>query len=264
MRRLPLVALAAALVVPTLTACQPDTVRVSFQPREGTTYGYIVDVTAETLTELEGEEPRRQRQEVRLVEEQTVLDAGASGVRVRVFVGEPGSTGQSFVVTFDENAQLRSIDAAEDASPDIAGAVGVAEIFPGAAGTPDRRVGPGVRWSTDRAVSLPGLTGDGEDARIRTTGRFVEFAVDGDRRLARVESTTELPLRSETETLTVEGTETIRQVVTYDVADGSVHEATATTTGRFRIIARPPAGTDAEPVPGTLTLSVRSVTRRQR
>jgi hypothetical protein len=261
---LSLAGLAAALVVPVLTACRPDTVRVSFQPRQGTAYAYIVDVTAETLTELEGEAPRRQRQEVRLVEEQTVLDADASGVRVRVFVGEPGSTGQSFVVRFDENAQLRSIDAAEDASPDIAGAVGVAEIFPGAAGTPDRRVGPGVHWSTSRAVSLPGLTGDDAAARITTTGRFVEFAVDGDRRLARVESTTKLPLRSETETLIVEGTETIRQLVTYDVADGSVHEATATTTGRFRIIARPPAGTDAEPVPGTLTLTVRSVTRRQR
>jgi hypothetical protein len=263
-RRRGLAALAVVLAVPVLASCRPDTVRVSFQPDEGTTYGYVVDVTAETLTELEGEEPRRQRQEVRLVEEQTVLDADESGVRVRVFVGEPGATGQSFVVRFDENAQLRSIDAAEDASPDVAGAVGVAEIFPGAAGTPDRHVGPGVRWSTNRAVSLPGLTGDDDEARIRTRGRFVEFAVDGDRRLARVASTTELPLRSETASLTLEGTETIRQDVTYDVADGSVHEATATTSGRFRIVVKPPAGTDAEPVTGTLTLTVRSVTRRQR
>jgi len=258
------VVLAAALVVPVLTACQPDTVRLTFQPTAGTTYGYVVDVTAETVTTLEGEKSRHQRQTVRLVEEQTVLDADRTGVRVRVFVGEPGSTGQSFVVRFDQNAQLRSIDAAEDATPDIAGAVGVAEIFPGAAGTPDRRVGPGVRWSTSRSVSLPGLTGDAGAARIRTRGRFVDFSVDGDRRLARVVSTTELPLRSETASLTIEGSETIRQAVTYDVTDGSVAEARATTTGRFHIVVRPPAGTDADPVPGTLVLTVRSVTRRQR
>jgi hypothetical protein len=262
-RLAPLMGLLVAATM--LTGCRPDTARVTFRPAPGATYQYVVDVTAETVTALEGESPRRQRQQVRLVEEQTVLErdtsAGDGGVRVRVYVGEPGATAQSFVVRFDEAAQLRAIETAEDAPADLASAVGVPEIFPGAVARPDRRVGPGVRWSTTRRVTLAGTSAP---STMRTRGRFVEFAVDGDRRLARIESTTELPLRSDTPSLALRGTETIRQEVTYDVSDGSVHEATATTTGRFTITVQPPAGSRAEPVDGTLVLTVRSVTRRQR
>jgi hypothetical protein len=259
-------ALLGALAAPALlTACRPDTAQVTFRPATGAAYEYVVDVTATTVTTLEGEQPRRKQQDVRLVEEQTVLArdpaAPGGGVRVRVLVGQPGSVAQSFVVRFDENAQLRAIETAEDASADLASAVGVPEIFPGAAATPDRRVGPGVRWHTSRRVTLAGTSGD---TTMRTDGRFVEFAVEGDRRLARIESTTDLPLRTANGTLSLHGTETIHQRVTYDVTDGSVREATATTTGRFTVVVQPPAGTHAEPVEGTLVLDVRSVTRRQR
>jgi hypothetical protein len=246
------------------TACRPATVDLSYRPEPGATYRYVVDVVAETVTSIDGEEPRRNRQEVELVEEHAVAvepgsDDDDESVRVRVLVGQPGSTAQAFVVRFDRAAQLRAIDVAEGASPDLTGAVGVAEIFPGAGAAPDRHVGPGTTWSTARKVTL---TGDAEPTTLRTTGRFVDFAVDGDRKLARVESTTRLPLRSDDGRIALAGTEVIEQRVTYDVEDGSVHEASATTTGRFRLVVQPPEGVDAEPARGTLVLTVRSATRR--
>jgi hypothetical protein len=252
------------LVLTGTTACRPDTVDLSYRPKADATYRYVVDVVAETVTSIEGEKPRRTRQEVELVEEQSVVEAdqvGASddSVRVRVLVGQPGSAAQAFVVRFDRAAQLQAIDAAEGASPDLTGAVGVAEIFPGAGAAPDRHVGPGTTWSTEREVTL---TGDIGPTTLRTTGRFVDFAVDGDRKLARVESTTRLPLRSDDGRIALTGSEVIEQRVTYDVADGSVHEASATTTGRFRLVVQPPEGVDAEPARGTLVLTVRSATRR--
>jgi len=247
------------VLVVALAGCRPDTVAVSFRPKVGATYRYQIDVTADTTTTLEGQAPAHKVDHVELLEEQTVLAADASGVLVRVLVGQPGSTAQAFVVRFDRSAQLTSIDTAEDASADLAGALGVPEIFPGAAAAPDRRVGPGVRWATARQVRITGATGA---TTVRSTGHFLDFGLAGNAKVARISSTTTLPLRSTTGTLALEGTEQIRQRVAYDVADGAVHEASATTTGTFRVEVHPPAGTTAAPVPGTLVVHVRSTTRR--
>lgn len=244
-----------------VAACGADRVNVAYRPGVGTTYRFAVDVTAETVTTLEGEAPQRKEQHVELDEEQTVLASDDTGVRVRVVVGELGSTPQAFIVRFDRDAQLRAIDAADGASPDLASAVGVPEIFPGAAGAPDRHVGPGTRWSTTRVVTVAGSSGR---STLRTTGRFVAFAESGGHRLAKTTSTTRLPLRAGRGSIALRGTETIEQHVAYDVSDGSVFQASATTTGRFTITVRPPAGTVAAPVSGTLTVTVRSTTTRQR
>ena len=247
------------LVLFVLSGCRPDTVAVTFRPKVGSTYRYEVDVTADTTTTLEGLAPDHKVDHVQLVEEQTVLAADASGVQVRVLVGQPGSVAQAFVVRFDRSAQLVSIDAAEDASADLTGALGVPEIFPGAAAAPDRRVGPGVHWSTTRRVRIPGATGT---TTVHSKGHLLDFGVDGNAKVARLASTTTLPLRSRDGQLQLVGTASIAQRVAYDLADGAVHQASATTTGTFHVTVQPPAGTNARPVPGTLVARVRSTTRR--
>jgi hypothetical protein len=184
-------------------------------------------------------------------------------VRVRVLVGEPGTVAQAFIVRFDRAAELQSIESAEGATPEIAGAVGVPEIFPGVAGAPAEGLAPGDTWSVRRRVDVPG-TDEASDLRI--DGRLEELGLAGDTKIARLRTTALLPLRATTPTLNgtlvLDGSQRIVQRATYDLADGAVRTATATTTGRFDVEARPPDGTVAEPVPGTLEVRVVSRTRR--
>jgi len=262
-RRLAANALALVLL-PMLAGCRPDTVAVSFRPAVGATYRYEVRVESETTTTLEGGTPQRKVSEVRLVAEHTVLEAGRKGVRVRVLVGEPGTTAQAFVVRFDRSAELVSIESAEGASDEFIGALGIPEIFPGAGGTPpDRRLGPGDEWSLVRPVRVPGAD---RPARLRTRGRLVELGLAGDEKVARLRSTAELPIQATTLSasgaLALDGRQRIEQRATYDLDDGAVRGATATTTGHFRIEIAPPFGSTAPAVPGTLDVRVTSTTRR--
>ena len=185
------------------------------------------------------------------------------GVVVRVLVGHPGGVGQEFTVRYDAEGALAGIDAAAGTAADIIGAIGVPEIAPGGAGGPGRRVGPGDRWTRTRRVRVPGAT---TVAVARSDGHLVELGVAGKRKVARIASTTALPLRvstrSEKGTATLDGTERIVQRVAYDLADGTVHDATATTTGTFSVRVEPPFGVTAPAVPGMLQVRVRSTTRR--
>ena len=260
MRRLAAALLAFAFLV----GCRPDTVAVSFRPPVGAVYRYEIRVQAESTTTLEDGAPERKEEEVRLVSEHTVLASGRDGVRVRVLVGEPGELAQAFVVNFDRGAQLRSVESTEDASSDVVGALGVPEIAPGATGVPPgKRLAPGDTWDVTRQVVVPGAD---HPARLHTEGRLRELGVEGHEKVARVRSTTDLPIdastTSERGSLRLDGTQRITQRATYDLDDGAVRRATATTVGRFRIFLLPPNDAGAEPIPGTLVVRVTSTTRR--
>jgi hypothetical protein len=255
---------ACALILAVLAGCRPDTVAVSFHPKVGTTYRYVIDVHATSTTALEGSDPDRKVEEVRLIAEQTVLAAGPDGVRVRVRVGKPGSAAQAFVVRFDRSAQLQSIESAEGASAEIVGALGVPEIFPGATGPPaGRSLAPGDRWHVARTVDVPGAE---VSSRLRVDGRLVELGLAGGEEVARLRSTAHLPLRATAAAsgglLVLDGDQRIDQRASYDLDDGAVRRAHTTTTGHFDIQVQPPAGTIATPVPGTLDVRVTSTTRR--
>lgn len=237
---------------------------MSFRPPVGAVYRYEIRVRAESTTTLENGSPQRKDEEVRLVSEHTVLASGKDGVRVRVLVGQPGELAQAFVVRFDRAAQLRSVESTEGASSDIVGALGVPEIAPGATGAPPgQRLAPGDTWDVTRRVVVPGADGA---TRLRTHGRLRELGIEGKEKVARLRSTTDLPIDASTTSdlgsLRLEGTQRITQRATYDLDDGAVRRANATTTGRFRIFLLPPDGVSAEPVPGTLVVRVTSTTRR--
>ena len=246
-----------------LASCADGTVSVSFHPAVGAVYRYEIRVHAVSTTTLEGRDPERKDEEVRLVSEHTVLASGKRGVRVRVLVGEPGQLAQTFVVQFDQSAQLRSLESNEDAPPDIVGALGVPEIAPGATGATGKRLAPGDAWEVTRRVVIPGET---RPARLRTHGRLRELGVEGHEKVARLTSTTDFPIdassASERGSLHLEGTQRIVQHATYDLDDGAVRRATSTTTGRFHIELLPPDGQLAVGIPGTLVVRVTSTTRR--
>jgi hypothetical protein len=255
---------ACALLIGLVAGCRPDTVAVSFHPKVGSTYRYVIDVKAISTTRLDGTAPDRKVEQVQLVAEHTVLSARRTGVRVRVSVGQPGQAAQSFVVRFDRSAQLQSIESAEGASAEIVGALGVPEIFPGATGPPaGRDLAPGDRWHVDRSVDVPGTE---VPSRLRVDGRLVELGVVGKEDVARLESTARLPLRASAAAsgglLVLDGVQQIHQRASYDLDDGAVRRARTTTTGSFDIQVRPPEGTVATPVSGKLDVRVTSTTRR--
>lgn len=247
-----------------LVGCRDHTVALAFRPEIGSTYRYEVRVHAVSTTTLEGQAPERTDEEVRLIAEHTVLDAGPEGVRVQVLVGEPGTSAQVFYVEFNRAAQLESIESTVGVPADVVGALGVSEIFPGGAGgPPNRRLAPGETWRVDRRISVPGAEAP---SRLRVTGRLAELGLAGDEKVARMHTTTRLPFRATQLTtagiVALDGRQHIEQEATYDLDDGAIRTVQATTRGRFDIQVQPPSGLIAEPVPGTLEVRVTSRTRR--
>ena len=255
---------ALALLPLVLVACRDHTVALAFRPDIGSTYRYEVRVHAVSTTTLEGQEPERTDEEVRLIAEHTVLNAGPDGVRVQVLVGEPGTAAQVFLLEFNRSAQLESIESTEGVPADVVGALGLTEIFPGGAGgPPDRRLAPGDAWTVDRRITLPGAQ---DPSRLRVSGHLAELGRAGDEDVARVDTSTEVPFRGTLATSTgvvvLEGRQHVEQRATYDLDDGAVRSVRATTTGTFDVLVQPPSGTIAESVPGTLEVRVTSRTRR--
>jgi hypothetical protein len=253
---------AVLLALPLLASCREHTVAVTFRPEIDATYRYEVTVTSRSETRLQGEEPDVREDRVVLQSQHTVLEAGPSGVLVRVVLAQEGTVPRAFVVRFDRAAQLESVEAVEGPTGDAAGGLGISEIFPTAASAPpDRRLQPGDRWEVDDAVVVPGSDGP---ARLRGEGRLVELGVVDGREVARLASRATLRTSSSAATgdLSLNGEQVIHQRATYDLADGSVRSARSTTVGHYDVEVLPPVGTGSDAVRGTLAVRVTSTTER--
>lgn len=258
MRRLAVLLLA----LPLLASCREHTVEVTFRPDVGDTYRYEITVTSRSETRLDGEAPEVREDRVVLQSQHTVLDAGPTGVRVRVVLAQAGTVPQAFVVRFDRSAQLESIEAAEGELQDPSDGLGISEIFPTAVGAPpDRPLEPGDRWRVRDEVIVPGAD---RPARLEGIGRLVELGVVDGRDVARVASRATLRLVSSSITgdLSLAGEQVVEQRATYDLADGSVRSARSTTVGAYDVEVSPPIGSGSDVVPGTLEVRVTSTTTR--
>jgi hypothetical protein len=256
---------AAALALTTLaTACRPDGVRLAFRPRRGAHYSYRVEVHAEVVTRI-GDEPAQTRTDDDvLFADHVVRSAGARSSLVEVRLHGKDQPSRTFVVRLDRAAQLAEVQTIEGLPASALGTLGLSEIFPAAAGAPpDRRLSPGERWRIDEPVSLPGAT----RSTLAGTGRLVELGVVGGRDVARVEDAFRLAVHRASDEqqgrIVLSGDELVHSVSTTDVADGAVEQVETQTQGTFHLTLIP-RGSTGPAVPGELTVTVRSVTKRLR
>jgi hypothetical protein len=252
-------------VASVLVACRRDTVRVSFRPPVGATYRYEVRVHSETTTRLTGRAPDVAVEDLVLRADQRVVSTAAGQVRVEVRLHQEGAPERTFVVRLDRAAQLAGVDAVEGLPPSVVGPDALPEILPGAPGAPpDRPLFPGERWSIDSRAGLPGAP----QARVVGAGRLVELGLLDGRKVASTRSHTSLPLASTASlrgtAVALDGRETTDGFATRDLEDGSIERSTTLTRGEFGLTLSPAGGDQVPSLGGTLSISVRSSTRRLR
>ena len=256
-----MIGLTLALLL-TGSGCRDDTVQLTYRPEAGDRSEYEVIVRSESVVEIAGQPPRRQVDRVVLRAEHVVLDADPAGSRLRIRLRRPDAVAadaREFVVRFDRAAQLAEVEEVEGLPASILGDLGLAEIFPAAAGTPpDRRLEPGERW--DIADS-----GDGSAGTATGRGRLASLGLDDGTEVGVVESVLDLPVvrtgTSRDGLFRLEGTQHTDSRTAHDLADGSIRWSEAETVGNYRL-----SLTSSEPeapeVKGTLRVSVESETRR--
>jgi len=264
-RKLAAVVLGGACLLGGLAGCRRDTVRVSFRPAIGASYRYEVRVHSVTTTRLADGEPERSVDEIVLRVDETVLSADGGEARVGVRLRQAGTADRTFVVRLDRAAQLAGVDAVEGLPPSVVGPDALPQILPGAPGAPpDRPLAPGERWTIDAPADQ---SGDG-GARLTGVGRVVDLGVIHGRKVASTRALTRLPLTSTAavrgNAVALDGTETTEGTATRDLTDGSVERATTVTQGDFGLVLAPGGDDGGSRVTGTLTIEVRSDTRRLR
>jgi hypothetical protein len=251
----------------TLTACKPDTVRLAFRPGPGRQYSYEVRVESVTVTTLGDAAPRRTSSSFVLRADQEVVRTVGTmtEVRVRLAVvgGAPEHEATTLLVRLDRAAQLADVERIEGLPTNVLGQLGLAEIFPAAAGAPpDRALSPGDRWAIDEPLRLSG----GEDTRLRGFGRLSQLDVAGGRKVATVESSYQLPVRrlapEDPKAVVLNGTQSTSTRTTHELDDGSIRSAHSRSRGEFQLALRPPNGQAGPTVRGSLVVEVRSTTTR--
>ncbi len=251
------------VVAGTLTGCSEDKVQVAFRPKVGDSFRYELKVKSVTVTKLGTGAPERSVDEATLEATDTVLAADPEEVRVQVVLRRAGSPDRSFVVRFDRAAQLSGVETVEGLPPSVLGPLAFPEFLPAAAAAPPlRMLKPGEKWKIDTKPVLPG----GVEAHFEGTGRLVKVGSSGGRKVASLQSDTRLPLVSSSQvgniTVALEGVETTSATATRALSDGSVQAASSLTKGDFQVTLTGPGGEDAPPVTGTMTVEIRSETRR--
>jgi hypothetical protein len=264
LRRLPLL-LVPVVVFGALAECGDDetTVQLGFRPPAGASYRYEIKVQSTTTTMLGDDAPERTVEEVVLESRDTVLSSGPEEVRVQVVLRRTGLPDRVFRVRFDRGAQLAGVDAVDGLPPEVLGPVGLPEFLPAAAtAPPDRPLAPGETWNIDVTPTLPGA----EAVRLQGTGRLVKVTSAGGRKVASIKAETRLPLSSTTRvgdsTVTLSGTETTESTAMRALDDGAVQEASSVTKGTYSLSLSPRAGVSGTPVSGTMSVEIRSQTRR--
>jgi hypothetical protein len=245
-------------------ACRPDTVQVAFRPPVGAHYRYEVDVTKTRTIQLGSDRAQRTVDDARIEADETVLASGPQGIRVQVELRRSGSTPRLFVVLFDRAAQLTAVETIEGLPASVLEPFGLSEIFPAAAGAPPARpLSAGERWTIDDRLTLAGSA----PARLQGSGRLVSFGVVGGRKVASIRSSTRLPVTASSTLqggqLALHGAEHTVSTASRELADGAVEKASSTTKGNYEV-ALSPSGGQATPVTGTLTIEVKSTTKRLR
>lgn len=236
---------------------------MGYRPAAGASYRYEIKVQTVTTTVLGDAPPDRAQDDVVLQSTEKVLSAAPGAVELQVDLRRPGSPDRTFKVRFDRGAQLAGVEAVDGLPPDVLGSLGFPDFLPAAAtAPPDRALSPGEKWKIDAKPSLSGAA----PVQLEGTGKLAKVSTAGGRKVASIEADTKLPLSSTTTigdaVATLDGTETTRSTARRAVSDGSVQDADSVTKGTFRIVLAPKPGMPGGPVTGTMSVEIRSQTRR--
>jgi len=248
----------------TLTGCSDEKpVQVNYRPEAGASYRYEIRVQSATTTILGDAPPERSVDDVVLESRDTVLDSGPDAVRVRVELKRAGSPDRTFVVRFDRGAQLAGVEAVDGLPPTVLGPGSFPEFLPAAAtAPPDKPLAPGEKWKIDATPALGGAA----PVHLEGSGQLQKVSTSDGRKVASIKAEIRLPLSSTTRmgdtTVSLEGTETTESTATRSLADGVVQESSSVTRGTYRLLVSPKPGQAAEPVTGTMSVEIRSQTRR--
>lgn len=243
--------------------CRDHSVSLAFRPDPGERSTYRIAVRAHTVATIGDAAPRRRRSETVFVARQRVLRTGQRGSEVEIALREQGGPERRFVIEVDRGGVLSAVQLVEGVPARALGELGLADVFPPAAGAPPpRRLSPGERWSVDQNLRLAGAS----PARLTGSGRLASLArVDGVD-VARVESSLRLAVRRAARRpeghVVLDGDQHVESTTTYDLEDGAVVATTTRSRGRYRLTVSPPAGVAGSSVPGTLSVDVRSSVRR--
>jgi len=246
-----------------LTACSDEKpVLVAFRPEAGASYRYEIKVQSAVTTVLGEGAPERSTDEVVLESRDTVLEAGPAEIKVEVVLRRAGSPDRTFRVRFDRGARLAGVDEVEGLPPEVLGS-SFPEFLPAAAtAPPDKPLSPGAKWKIDATSTAPGA----QASRLEGTGQLVKVTTAGGRRVASIKAETRVPLSTTTRvgntTVTISGTETTESTASRTLTDGAVQEATAVTRGDYTLALSSDAASGAMPVSGTMSVEIRSQTRR--
>lgn len=252
----------AVVALSVLAACEPHTVRLSFQPSVGDELRFRSEVTTEVRRTLEGE--------VQEVTDTAVLDATErvvavddAGIRVEVAVSRDGSAARTFDVRLDETSHLTAIDLIEGVPAEALDLELGTDVPSEVAGPPPGRLEPGERWTVERPVHLDGVE---EPLLIEGRGRIESLGVEDGTDVAVAVVELEVPVRSvvstEDGTVTLFGTQTTTSRTAYDLSDGALHRDRTTIVGTVSLLVEPPAGVDVTALQGAIDYEVRTHTRR--
>ena len=260
MRRLFVLLAAAGLVG---AGCRPDTVQIAFRPKPGATYRYSVHVRAVSVTTLGGTAPRRTVDDFVMQTRQRVVSVGADSTQLEVRLDIPGVGLRTLTATFDRAAQLSGVTSSEGVPSAALGQLSLSEILPGATGAPPRRpLAPGDRWTIDSPAGLLG----GGGARLVGTGRLTSLGVVHGHDVATVDSSYRLPVKRNAAEgdigLRLDGLQTTQVTTVRVLSDGAVQSALSFTRGTYAITVIPPSAGAGAPLTGTLSLQLRTDTKR--
>lgn len=251
-----------ALLPLAVAACDEHTVSIRFEPDVGDEYRFRSDISTEVEREIDGEVTTDQAtSELRAVE--TVVAVDDDDITVEVRIDRDQTPSRSYEVRFDRRGRLTAIDLVEGVPAEALGLDLATDLPADVASPPVGPLEPGMTWTIDRAVEVPGRD---EPARVTGSGRVDSLGVEDGHDVAVIVVELRVPVRSVVDTadgrVTLIGVQTSRSRTTFDLGDGATRRDATDIHGELDVIIEPPAGVTAPPVPGKVRYDVETRTER--
>lgn len=253
--------MAALVLTGVLTACEPHTIDLGFEPTVGDTFRFRSTIRTEVDRSVEGRSEDPISEESVLEATETVTDVDDEGVTMDVSIRRDGAPARDYTARFAHGQHLTAADLIEGTTADAVGMDLAANLPSDLSSPPPGPLEPGQRWTIEREVATEHVpivvTGQG---RVRT------LAVHDGHDVALVEVELVVPIRSVIDhpngLVHLEGRQISRSHTTYDLTEGTVRHDRTTIDGDVSWNLEPPPGVEAVPLPGTIAYTISTNTQR--